>query len=159
MPPRKRLRRDEVPVFAQSARPRRPLRFINDLPIVQPARRETTVKREATVKREVSEAPAATNGQAVVQAAPPKTEPHWEPSILNLTPYEDLTRRVCDWIYQVIGMASPPAGGAVFEIEAKIGAIFDIENGERVTLPVETEAVFNKDRWRRTKFESSMDMV
>ena len=56
-------------------------------------------------------------------------------------------------------MAEPPSGGAVFEIEAKIGEIHDIEEGMRLSLPVETETIFNKDRFRRTKFESSMNMV
>ena len=46
----------------------------------------------------------------------------------------------------------------MFEIEAKIGEIHDIEEGRRLSLPVGCETVFLKDRWRRTKFESSMDM-
>ena len=56
-------------------------------------------------------------------------------------------------------MATPPAGGAVFEIEAKIGEIIDVQEGMRIKLPVTTESVFDHDRWGRAKFESSMNMV
>ncbi|KIX07542.1 uncharacterized protein Z518_02195 [Rhinocladiella mackenziei CBS 650.93] len=145
--PPKRPRRDEVPTFAQSARTK-PLRFIKAPPVVAPATSETQVKRDDSG----SQFP---NGQAQAQG-----EPRWEPSITNVVPYEDLTRRVCDWIFSVIGMAAPPGGGAMFEIEAKIGAIFDEQSGYRLSLPVETETIFNREKYRgRTSFKSSMDMA
>lgn len=100
------------------------------------------------------------NGQTPTLTAIPSAEPRWEPSIMNVTPYEDLTRRVCDWIFSVIGMANPPAGGAMFEIEAKVGSIYDEQAGHRLSLPVDTETWFNRDKFRgRTSFKSSMDIV
>ena len=109
---------------------------------------------------------AAMNGSALVpapQAVPAALNASglpWEHSIINEVPYEDLTRRICDWIYTTIGEAETPSGGAVFEIEAKIGDIYDIEEGRRLRLPhIETETIFNKDMFRKTKFESSMNMV
>jgi hypothetical protein len=104
------------------------------------------------------------NGQVQLQVTPvtstPPVEVPWEPSITNVTPHEDLTRRMCDWIYSVIGEARPPPGGAMFEIEAKLGCIFDEHASHRLTLPVETETWFSRDRYRgKTSFQSSMNMV
>jgi hypothetical protein len=90
----------------------------------------------------------------------PPTEIPWEPSIVNEPAYDDVARRVCDWIFFTIGNKHPPAGGAVFEIEAKVGMIFDEGTGDRLNLPVETETVFDRKSYRgRTSFKSSMDVV
>jgi hypothetical protein len=99
------------------------------------------------------------NGNAAT--GPPTGPPTlpWEPSITNLIPYEDLTRHISDWIVGTIDKEDVPSGGAMFEIEAKIGEIHDIEEGRRLSLPVGCETIFLKDRWRRTKFESSMDQA
>lgn len=152
--PRKRPRRDFIPVHAQSARNNRPPRFIKAPPATPPRRNEPEPE------------PQIPNGQAQLQVAPPANtttppvESHWEPSITNLTPYEDLTRRVCDWIYSVIGEAALPPNGAVFEIEAKLGCIYDEHANHRLSLPVDTETWFSRDRYRgKTSFQSSMNMV
>lgn len=47
----------------------------------------------------------------------------------------------------------------MFEIEAKIGEICAMDDGERINLPVDTETIFNKDKFRATKFESTMNVV
>lgn len=165
--PRKRLRRDEMPIFAQSARKKplrlgaggqkqRPTKPMTKPPPApasaqQPAQPRPTKAASVAIPNGKTTAPEPTQGNAA--------EVRWESSIANISPYEDLTRRVCDWIFQTIGTATPPSGGAMFEIEAKIGEIFDTGTGARIILPVDTEAVFNKSRWNRTKFESSMNMV
>lgn len=148
---RKKLRRDDVPIFAQSAR-KKPVRLSKSSGIAivsQPL---------ARIKDHVN-GHTPTNGSAVVQPTVDAAGLPFESSIMNKVPYEDLTRRICDWIVQTIGMAEPPSGGAVFEIEAKVGEIHDIERGQRLTLPVSTEAIFIKEKFGRTKFESSMNMV
>ncbi|KIW12346.1 hypothetical protein PV08_09623 [Exophiala spinifera] len=153
-PPRKRPRRDFIPLHAQSAR-HRPPKFIKAPPVVVPRRDDPVIKTE----------PHVSNGQARLQSAPPAqttppVESVWEPSITTLTPYEDLTRRMCDWIYSVIGEAAPPPGGAVFEIEAKIGCIYDEHANHRLSLPVDTETWFSRERYRgKTSFMSSMNMI
>ncbi|KAK5195259.1 hypothetical protein LTR92_005389 [Exophiala xenobiotica] len=152
-PPRKRPRRDEIPIWAQSARTK-PLRFIKVPPVLAPPRSEPVIKTE----------PQMPNGQVQLNVTPvtstPPVEVPWEPSITNVTPHEDLTRRMCDWIYSVIGEAAPPPGGAMFEIEAKLGCIFDEHASHRLTLPVETETWFSRDRYRgKTSFQSSMNMI
>lgn len=181
-PPRKRLRRDEVPIFARSARTR-PLKFIKAPPVTAAARSQPPARKEGVGQPIVNGQPHAqahVQGQGVatgpapgsapsqvqavvpgvVPAAAAQDELPWEPSITNVVPYEDLSRRVCDWVVQMIGMANPPGGGAMFEIEAKIGSIVDEQTGHRLSLPVETEALFNRDKFRgRTSFQSSMDMV
>jgi len=127
-------------------------------PITTPSQ----VKSEVIVKQE-TQTPQVMNGQAQNQGPPPGNNPddvRWEPSITTITPYEDLTKRVCDWIVHWLANAAPPSNGAVFEIEAKVGAIYDEQTGQRLMLPVETETVFSREKYRgRTSFKSSMNVV
>ncbi|KIV77563.1 hypothetical protein PV11_09353 [Exophiala sideris] len=154
--PRKRARRDDVPLFARSARTKH-LRFIKGAPVIAPTRSEPAIKRE----------PQIPNGQPQLQVVPSipeiattPSELPWEPSITNVVPVEDLTRKLCTWIYSILGEANTPQGGAVFEIEAKLGSIFDEQASHRLSLPVETETFFNRDKFRgRTSFKSSMNMI
>ncbi len=79
---------------------------------------------------------------------------------MGSAPYEELTRYLSDMIYNTIGNAEPPAGGAVFEIEAKLGEIHNMEEGRRIRLPVITETIFDKNGFGPpTRFESSMNVV
>ncbi|EXJ79337.1 hypothetical protein A1O3_08839 [Capronia epimyces CBS 606.96] len=161
-PPRKRRRRDDVPIFARSARSR-PLRFIDAPPAVALARNHPLVRKDTPTYH-------IPNGQPQDHGIPPadtaenqnqnQNQNRWEPCITNVVPYEDLSRRVSDWIYQTIGMAEAPGAGAVFEIEAKLGSIVDEQTGHRLILPVETEALFNRDKfWGRTSFQTSMTVA
>jgi hypothetical protein len=159
-PTRKRLKRDDIPIFARSARPDNPPRLSRGRgPVTYQAIKEepqNDLHTTPNIKKEIAAAPTA-----MMIAAPPRdpTEGPWEPSITNTIPYEDLTRSVCDWIVRTIGHAETPSGGAVFEIEAKIGEIRAMDDGERINLPVDTETIFNKDKFRATKFESTMNVV
>jgi hypothetical protein len=149
--PRKRLRRDEIPIFARSAR-QGPLKLSKDSTVTSvkpPTPNRPPLKKEPNVNGN-----AAPPGPSTGPTALP-----WEPSITNVIPYEDLTRHISDWIVGTIDKENAPAGGAMFEIEAKIGEIHDLEEGRRLSLPVGCETIFLKDRWRRTKFESSMDQA
>ena len=112
----------------------------------------------ASINGNINHAPIM---QAVPAAATAAIEPSdWEPSIMGTTPYEELTRYICDMIYNTIGNAEPPSDGAVFEIEAKLGEIHNIEEGRRIRLPVMTETIFDKTQFGPpTRFESSMNVV
>jgi mRNA capping enzyme, beta chain len=105
------------------------------------------------------------NHAPVMQTVPapaiaPVEPSDWEPSITGTIPYDELTRYICDMIYHTIGNAEPPGDGAVFEIEAKLGEIHNIEEGRRIRLPVMTETVFDKTQFGPpTRFESSMNVV
>lgn len=94
----------------------------------------------------------------------------WEPSITGLIPHEEITKIICDFLFQQVvlrkDIGAGPAGGAVegqgaiLEIEAKLGQIVDKHRGERLRLPVLSECVISKDDPAiRTAFESSMSLV
>ena len=156
MPPRKRLKRDEVPVFARSARHGRSLRLNVTGPQPRPPKSQNRPRHQTP---EVF--PQQMKQEAALAQPPAPTELGklpWEASITNIIPYEDLSRAVCNWIVQQILHRTPPVGG-VFEIEAKLGAIEMQDNGERLNLPVRTETIFQKTAWKPTKFASTMHEV
>ena len=113
------------------------------------------------------------NGVHVPMAQPPLAETGplgaWEPSITNIIPYEDLVKTVSDWLYGAVVVRSDvgvgPAGGgtgggAVLEIEAKIGQLIDKHTNDRLSLPVLNECVVNKSDPRiQIAFKSSMTEV
>lgn len=119
-------------------------------------------------------APAGTNGP-LAQSTAPSTPPvgslgPWEPSITGFIPHEEITKILCDFLFQHVVMrndvAAGPAGsaaaghGAIIEVEAKLGHIIDQDRGDRLQLPVLTESIVNRDNHRfRTNFESSMSIV
>ncbi|EAW10318.1 putative mRNA capping nucleoside-triphosphatase [Aspergillus clavatus NRRL 1] len=91
----------------------------------------------------------------------------WEPSITGFIPHEEITKLVCDFLFQHVVLRNDatagPAGtaavgqGTIIEVEGKLGHIIDMDRGERVNLPILTESVINKENPRfRTAFESSM---
>ncbi|KAF7714441.1 Uncharacterized protein PECH_002199 [Penicillium ucsense] len=90
----------------------------------------------------------------------------WEPSITGFIPYEELTKQLCDFLFQHVVMrtdvavdatGSAAAGaGTIVEIEAKLGHVVDQDRRERLVLPVLTESVINRDSRVRTAFESNM---
>jgi hypothetical protein len=94
----------------------------------------------------------------------------WEPSITGYIPHEELTKVVCDFLFQHVVLrndaAAAPAGtaaagqGPIIEVEAKLGQIIDMDRGDRLQLPVLTETIINKENTRlRTAFESRMSLV
>jgi hypothetical protein len=153
-PARKKVRRGEIPIFARSGRSK-PVRLMRGNDVIK-------TSRPPTPDRTAVNGHAGLNGNGNQPASPVAAnfeDLPWEDSIINDTPHQDLVRRVCDWIYLTIGGAEPPSSGAVFEIEAKIGEIHDIDEGRRLRLPVESETIFKKDDFRKTRFESSMSAV
>ncbi len=158
-PPRKRSKRTEIPIFARTARPNKPLlRFIMKESVRSASHVPPSINGHASLNGNVGHAPPV---QTLPVAAPAPVEPSdWEPSIMGSTPYEELTRHICDMIYNTIGTADTPTDGAVFEIEAKLGEIHNIEEGRRIRLPVMTETIFDKTKFGPpTRFESSMNVV
>jgi hypothetical protein len=93
----------------------------------------------------------------------------WEPSITGVIPFEEITKSLCDFLFQHVvlrndvavgGAGSAAAGqGTIIEVEAKLGHVIDQDRRERLRLPVLTESVINRDSGFRTAFESSMTVV
>ena len=164
----------EVPIWAQSVlRPNRP--------------RNGNLKRSTPRQAPHASGPAQVNGQGngmqgsdgnsnqsngvhapVAQPALENTGPlgPWEPSFLNVIPADELVRIISDWLFQNVVLRDDvgvgPAGGgtgggAVLEIEAKIGQLIDKNTNDRIRLPVLNECVVSHtDPSIRIAFKSSM---
>ncbi|KAJ5389651.1 uncharacterized protein N7496_000719 [Penicillium cataractarum] len=117
--------------------------------------------------------PPSTNGPPpppAVAAAPRAQQQGslgpWEPSITGLIPFEEITKQLCDFLFQHVVMrtdvgtgaaGSAAVGqGALIEIEAKLGHVMDMDRRERLVLPILTEGVINRESRLRTSFESNM---
>ncbi|KAF2814652.1 mRNA triphosphatase CET1 [Mytilinidion resinicola] len=90
-------------------------------------------------------------------------EPALEPSITNITPYDEITRSVCDFIWQNVVMNSAvrralaESPDTQVEIEAKWGQMQDKRTGERFTGVHQTECVVDEmDLGDSIKFVSTM---
>ncbi len=93
----------------------------------------------------------------------------WEPSITGFIPFEEITKQLCDFLFQHVvlrtDVAAAAAGsaaagqGAIIEVEAKLGHLMDMDRRERLVLPVLTESVINRESRLRTSFESKMTVV
>ena len=98
-----------------------------------------------------------------VKQPPPKL---WEPTITNMVPFEELTKKVADFLYEQVVLVDDPQlvgdlpGGAQIEIEAKIGTFIDKNTNERLHLPVLTETVLDmRSPFLKVYFKSSMTEV
>lgn len=200
LPKRKRRRYNEPPIFAQRcARTRgtgptipNPLppipKHARDSPsnpwaarmrsssiAAAPARASSVHAQTPTPTKSIADGAAPVNGPSLNQ--PPAPEPQqlgllgpWEPSITGYIPHEDVTKLVCDFLFQHVvlrnDVGAGPAGssavgqGAIIEVEAKLGRHIDLDRGDRLVLPIMTESILNKENSRiRTSFESSMSLV
>ncbi|KDB26072.1 hypothetical protein H109_02079 [Trichophyton interdigitale MR816] len=116
------------------------------------------------------DADMAVNGNAVKEPAADSPLGPWEPTITNVIPSEELTKLICDFLFQQVVMrkdiGAGPAGGmavgsgAILEVEAKLGRLIDKSRGERLRLPILSETVISKDDPNlRLAFESSMSQA
>ncbi|PGH11354.1 hypothetical protein AJ80_07144 [Polytolypa hystricis UAMH7299] len=187
VPKRKRRRYDEPPIFARKAP-----RTFGSSPMI-PAQRtpQRAPFRAAPVKSDAEAQappprnkslpprpplPSNTNGQPPANGTMLLSEQvqsslgPWEPSITGIIPHEEVTKLICDFLFQQVVMrkdlGAGPAGGsatgqgAILEVEAKLGQIVDKNRGERLRLPVLTECVLSRDDpGIRTAFESSMSLA
>ncbi|KAL1881017.1 hypothetical protein Plec18167_003558 [Paecilomyces lecythidis] len=188
---RKRTRYAEPPIYARKApgtHGRSPMLPARRPPIPKhardsvdvPAARQKSVPPAtpmpaaipAAAKNQVNGNPPA-NGR-ISNGPPPEPSPGllgpWEPSITGLIPHEEITKLICDFLFQQVvirkDVGAGPAGGAatgqgaILEVEAKLGQLIDRNRGERLRLPVLTECILSKDDpGIRTSFESSMSLA
>jgi hypothetical protein len=71
-------------------------------------------------------------------------------SITNVTPYEDLTRKITEWLFSNILELGDEK--QYIEVEFKFGKICTKSNDQRLTLPVITETVLRPDYTRAETF-------
>ncbi|KAH7058687.1 CYTH-like domain-containing protein [Macrophomina phaseolina] len=72
-----------------------------------------------------------------------------EPSLTNVQPYDDVVRKVCDFLWSTVVEREDLHGGVPegahpnikLEIEGKLGTLVDRNTNERVNLPILTQAV------------------
>lgn len=84
----------------------------------------------------------------------------WEPSIVNVFPYEELTRVVSNFLFNEVVRRDDVGMGAVLEIEAKLGQLIDKTTNDRLRLPVISECVLSPDDTKlKIAFKSSMTEV
>lgn len=186
--PAKKRRFETPPIYAQSSRKLARTGAGNSLmPNKRRAPSKPAIKQELNDARNhgphpsnISASNDESNGyRAATPEIPiPKVQPKstgpgplgpWEPTISNIIPHEELTRRVADFIFTEVinrndigtGNAAGGAGAnAVLEIEAKLGHIIDQNTNDRLRLPVLTECVISKnDPNLRTRWDSSMTEV
>ena len=190
-PKRKRRRYDEPPIYAQKStgtRGRTPAIPSTRPPVPKHLRQsqpDPLLSRKRSTSANVPTVSAPTVSQSPVEETPPANGPPaqhvvepqqlkalgpWEPSIAGYIPHEEITKIICDFLFQHVVMrndvAAAPAGssapgqGAIIEVEGKLGHLIDMERGDRLRLPILTESILNKDNPRfRTSFESSMTLV
>ncbi|KAJ5175166.1 uncharacterized protein N7482_001043 [Penicillium canariense] len=125
----------------------------------------TTTTRTARTPGAVVLPPSA-NGPRAPRTPQEGSLGPWEPSITGFIPYEEITKQLCDFLFQHVvirnDVAAGPAGsaaagqGAIIEIEAKLGHVIDMDRRERLQLPILTESVINRESRVRTSFESTM---
>lgn len=197
-PVKKKQRPTEVPIYAQSSRSgsrfagANPTSRLNHFSAGKPAASakegpgnptnvaalissqlaiSATGKQEAKYEMNGSAPPGNLN--PLPKALPTSAEQgplgSWEPSIVNVFPFEELTRVVSDFLFNEVvrrdDVGAGPAGGgvgmgAVLEIEAKLGQLIDKETNERLRLPVMSECVLSPhDPGLKTAFKSSMTEV
>ena len=188
-PPRKKRKRyAEPPIFAQLAPrtsgtrpaiPNKPLSRPSSLPPKPPPRTTDRfdAKSQANTPRRATPAAPAPNGNPVNGNVPAQSLERkdsilgpWEPSITGLIPHEEVTKVICDFLFEHVvlrkDIGAGPAGaatagaGAVLQVEAKLGQLVDRNRGTRLQLPVYTETVLSReDPSLRIAFESSMSLV
>ncbi|OJD11974.1 hypothetical protein AJ78_07357 [Emergomyces pasteurianus Ep9510] len=192
MPKKKRRRYDEPPIYARKA-PRasgNPPAIPTGHTIPLPSKRvipkqelqpDTPASRNRSLPPPPSHSvPDAAQGETRTNGNLPSRPPPidqtatslgpWEPSITGVIPHEEVTKLICDFLFQQVVMrrdiGAAPAGGsavgqgAILEVEAKLGMLVDRNRGERVRIPALTECILAKDDPSiRVGFESSMSLA
>ena len=89
-----------------------------------------------------------------------------EPSLTNIAPYDEITRQVCDFLWNNVVMredlhGNNPYGsnhGVKLEIEGKLGVLISKETNNRVSLPITSQTVLGIPS-ERLAFRSFMSEV
>ncbi|KAL1976708.1 hypothetical protein VTN31DRAFT_2990 [Thermomyces dupontii] len=182
-PKHKKVRYDEPPIYARKAprrsgmppvipNPRPPFPKHSTERFFSPGQQRPAAAPPAPSARPVPNGATPTGSRKSVIPAPEPTYGPlgpWEPSITGLIPHEELTKVICDFLFQQVvlrrDLGTGPPGAtatgpmAVLEVEAKLGQLIDRDRGGRLRLPVMSECILNREEMgSRTAFESSMSL-
>jgi hypothetical protein len=114
--------------------------------------------RHASPEAARSEPAAPSHAAPPAEEEPPSILGPWEPSIIGVKPYEELSKTVADFLF--INVVKNPdfqeisSRNIQFEIEAKLGTLIDKDTNMRTERLLETESVLRDNG--RTAFRSSM---
>ncbi|KAK7518855.1 mRNA capping enzyme beta chain [Phyllosticta citriasiana] len=86
---------------------------------------------------------------ALPKPAPVPEFSELEPSLTNIAPYDEITRQVCDFLWNNVVMredlhGNNPFGanhGVKLEVEGKLGVLVSKETNDRVSYPIASQAV------------------
>jgi hypothetical protein len=76
-------------------------------------------------------------------------------SLDNAVPYNDITREVSNFLFGNV-VDAPPMNIGKLEVEARLGVLMDVNTGQRISIPISTEAVITPGASIDTRFESLM---
>ncbi|RSL80154.1 hypothetical protein CEP51_006794 [Fusarium floridanum] len=162
---RKRRNRAQPPIWAQDVR-----ELNNKMPnhanfvLQKRVHSHINGKPEASNRTSRHASPESTRANPPAPPAPPvEAGPQdilgaWEPSITGVKPYEEISRRVADFLF--VNIISIPDMGEIisrniqFEIEAKLGTLIDKDTNHRVDRALDSECVLQETQ--RVAFRSSM---
>ncbi|KAF4997725.1 hypothetical protein FDECE_12005 [Fusarium decemcellulare] len=161
---KKRIRRSEPPIWAQDVRVLGnkmpdPANFV----LQKRVHSHINGKPEANNRSSRHTSPESTRANPTQSAPPVEPGPQdilgaWEPSILGVKPYEEISRRVADFLFlnviSVPDMQEITSRGIQFEIEAKLGTLIDKDTNHRVDRFLDSECVLHDNQ--RVAFRSSM---
>ncbi|KAI8659263.1 hypothetical protein LRP88_05828 [Fusarium phalaenopsidis] len=162
---KKRRNRAQPPVWAQDVR-----ELNNKMPnhanfvLQKRVHSHINGKPEASNRTSRHASPESTRANPPAPPAPPaEAGPQdilgaWEPSITGVKPYEEISRRVADFLF--VNIINIPDMGEIvsrniqFEIEAKLGTLIDKDTNHRVDRALDSECVLQETQ--RVAFRSSM---
>jgi hypothetical protein len=165
---RKRRRYSQPPIWAQDSRRMGGMPSNANFVLQKRLHSHINGKQEQSTRPSRHASPEANRAIPAAHAAPP-AEPGpqeilgpWEPSITGVKPFEDISRKVADFLFLNVlnapDMMEISSKGIQFEVEAKLGTLIDKDTGHRrVERGVASECILMDSS--RVAFESSMTEV
>ncbi|KAH7179785.1 CYTH-like domain-containing protein [Fusarium flagelliforme] len=161
---KKRRRYSQPPIWAQDSRRMNAMPSNANFVLQKRLHSHINGKQEQNTRPSRHASPETNRAVPAAHPAPP-AEPSpneilgpWEPSITGVKPFEDISRKVADFLFLNV-LNAPDMGeissrGIQFEVEAKLGTLIDKDTRHRVDRGIASECVLLDSS--RIKFESSM---
>ncbi|KAI5803864.1 CYTH-like domain-containing protein [Geopyxis carbonaria] len=180
-PPRKRVRRDEAPIWARKAS-----RSSSSSPVIPAKRHPPNTSHQGphippNFQLRPAPPPPPQNHpppqqhhlqQSNAQPPPPPTSAPsgpimltgfgpWEPTIIGVETHDEMTRQIANFLYTNVVQQNDPSlssgDGTILEIEAKVGYLIDKETQQRLRLPIRTETIYESSENHKIHFQSGVN--